>query len=187
VTSRIEALAGHRLKGLSVRARRFVETASILGSSARLEDAGEMLGESPGPLLAALDEALSAYLLMVRADGLAFRHELIRQAVARMLAEPIQQALHWQFGQMLLARGGSAVPAAYHLITGARPGDAQALAGLDRAVTELAPFAPAPDVPQARHLLARRSGPDRAGARPARGRGNPMKGGCEPARAAAKP
>ena len=79
---------------------------------------------------------------MVRADGLAFRHEFIRQAVARMLAEPIQQALHRQFGQMLLARGGSAVPAAYHLIRGARPGDAQALAGLDRAVTELAPFAP---------------------------------------------
>ena len=31
VTSRIEALARHRLKGLSVRARRFVATASILG------------------------------------------------------------------------------------------------------------------------------------------------------------
>ena len=63
VTSRIEALARHRLKGLSVRARQFVETASILGSSSRLEDVGEMLGESPGAMLAALDEALSAYLL----------------------------------------------------------------------------------------------------------------------------
>ncbi len=142
VTSRIEALGRHRLKGLSVRARRVVEMASILGSSSRLKDVGEMLAESPGALLAALDEALSAYLLMLRADGLAFRHEFIRQAVARMLAEPIQQALHRPFGQMLLARGGSAVPAAYHLIRGARPGDAQALAGLDRAVTELAPSAP---------------------------------------------
>ena len=66
VTSRIEALPRHRLKGLSVRARRFVETASILGSSSRLKDVGEMLAESPGALLAALDEALSAYLLMVR-------------------------------------------------------------------------------------------------------------------------
>ena len=121
VTSRIEALARHRLKGLSVRARRFVATASILGGSSQLEDVGEMLGESPGVLLAALDEALSAYLLMVRADGLAFRHEFIRQAVARMLAEPIQQALHRQFGQMLLARGGSAVPAAYHLLRGPVP------------------------------------------------------------------
>src|SRR6478609_5594697 len=38
-----------------------------------------------------------------------------------MLAEPVQQALHRQFGQMLLARGGSAVPAAYHLIRGPVP------------------------------------------------------------------
>ena len=51
-----------------------------------------------------------------------------------MLAEPVQQALHWQYGRMLLARGGSAVPAAYHLLRGARPGDAEALAGLDDAV-----------------------------------------------------
>ena len=43
---------------------------------------------------------------------------------------------------MLLARGGSAVPAAYHLLRGACPGDAEALAGLDRAVAEIAPFAP---------------------------------------------
>jgi len=38
-----------------------------------------MLGESPGAILAALYEALSAYLLMVSADGLAFGHEFIRQ------------------------------------------------------------------------------------------------------------
>jgi len=113
-----------------------------------------MLAESTGALLAALDEALSAYLLMVRADGLGFRHEFIRQAVARMLAEPIQQALHRQFGQMLLARGGSAVPAAYHLIRGARPGNAQALAGLDRAVTELAPSAPQAAAEPATEALA---------------------------------
>jgi hypothetical protein len=56
VTSRIETLARDRLKGLSGRARRFVATASILGGSFRLEDVGEMLGESPGALLAALDE-----------------------------------------------------------------------------------------------------------------------------------
>ncbi len=142
VTSRIETLARDRLKGLSARARRFVATASILGGSFRLEDVGEMLGESPGALLAALDEALSAYLLVVRADGLAFRHEFVRQAVARMLAEPVQQALHGQYGRMLLARGGLAVPAAHHLLRGARPGDAEALAGLDRAVAEIAPFAP---------------------------------------------
>jgi predicted ATPase len=88
VMSRIETLAWDRLKGLSARARRLVATASVLGGSFRLEDVGEMLGESPVALLAALDEALSAYLLVVMPDGVAFRHEFVRQAVARMLAEP---------------------------------------------------------------------------------------------------
>jgi DNA-binding CsgD family transcriptional regulator len=142
VTSRTETLARDRLKGLSARAQRFVSTASVLGGSFRLEDVAEMLGESPGALLAALEEALSAYLLVVRTDGLGFRHEFIRQAVARLLGEPVQQALHWQYGRILLARGGSAVPAACHLVRGARPGDAEALAGLDRAVAEIAPSAP---------------------------------------------
>jgi DNA-binding CsgD family transcriptional regulator len=141
VPRRIQTLARDRLKGLSVRAREFTQTASILGSSFRLEDVAEILSESPGALLAAVNEALSAHLLVATPDGLAFQYEFVRRAVAQMLPEPIQQALHWQFGQMLLARGGSAVPAADHLLTGARPGDAVALAGLDRAVAELLPFA----------------------------------------------
>jgi DNA-binding CsgD family transcriptional regulator len=142
VPERIQTVARDRLKGLSPGARRFAETASILGMSFRLEDVAEILGESPGALLAALGEALAAHLLVATPDGLAFQHEFVRRAVAYLLPEPIQQALHWQFGQLLLARGGSAVAAAEHLLIGARPGDAAALAGLDRAVAELLPFAP---------------------------------------------
>jgi hypothetical protein len=41
-------------------------------------------------------------------------------------------------------------------------------------------------VPQARHQVARRPGQDRAGASPARGGANPMTGGCEAARVAAR-
>jgi predicted ATPase len=121
VPRRVQALARDRLKGLSVRTREFTQTASILGSSFRLEDVAEILSDSPGALLAAVNEALSAHLLVATADGLAFQHEFVRRAVAQMLPEPIQQALHWQFGQMLLARGGSAVPAADHLLSGPAP------------------------------------------------------------------
>jgi DNA-binding CsgD family transcriptional regulator len=142
VSERIQMLAADRLKGLSARTRQFTETASLLGSPFRIEDVAEILSESPGALLGALDEAVSAHLLAATQDGLAFQHEFVRQAVAQLLPEPIRQALHWQFGHMLLARGGSAVPAAQHLLNGARPGDAVALAGLDRAVAEMLPFAP---------------------------------------------
>ena len=164
VTERIQTVARDRLKGLSPGARRFAETASILGKSFRLEDVAEILGESPGALLAALNEALAAHLLVATPDGLAFQHEFVRRAVAYLLPEPIRQALHWQFGQLLLARGGSAVPAAEHLLSGARPGDAAALAGLDRAVAELLPFAPqaAADVATGALVLTLPSDPGRS-------------------------
>jgi DNA-binding CsgD family transcriptional regulator len=142
VSERIQVLAAERLQGLSASTRQFTETASLLGSSFRIEDVAEILSQSPGALLGVLDEAVSAHLVAATPDGLAFQHEFVRQAVAQLLPKPVQQALHWQFGHMLLARGGSAVPAVQHLLNGARPGDAVALAGLDRAVAELLPFTP---------------------------------------------
>ena len=142
VSQRIQILSSDRIKGLSAPARQFTETAAILGRSFRIEDVAEILNQPPGALLAALDEAVAAHLLAATKDGLAFRHEFVRQAIAQLLPGPVRQALHWQFGHMLLARGGSAMPAARHLLDGARPGDAVALAGLDRAVAELLPFSP---------------------------------------------
>ena len=142
VSHRIQILADDRLKGLSAHTRQFTETASVLGNSFRLEDVAEILSQSPGALLGVLDEAVSAHLLVATPDGLAFQHGFVRQAVAQLLPKPIEQALHWQFGHMLLERGGSAIPAARHLLDGARPGDSVALAGLDRAVAELLPLDP---------------------------------------------
>jgi hypothetical protein len=40
------------------------------------------VNQSPGALLAALDEAVSAHLLTAAPDGLAFTHELVWQAAA---------------------------------------------------------------------------------------------------------
>ena len=163
VSERIQILAADRLKGLSARTRQFTETASLLGSSFRIEDVAEILSQSPGALLGVLDEAVSAHILAPTPDGLAFQHEFVRQAVAQLLPNSVRQALHWQFGHMLLARGGSAVPAAQHLLNGARPGDAVALAGLDRAVAELLPFTPraAADLATSALVLTPPSDPER--------------------------
>src|ERR1700728_1551484 len=164
VSERTQIVAADGLRALSAPARQFIETASLLGSSFRIEDVAEILSQSPGALLGVLDEAVSAHLLAATPDGLAFQHEFVRQAVAQLLPKPIRQALHWQFGHMLLARGGSAVPAAQHLLTGARPGDAVALPGLDRAVAELLPFTPraAADLATRTLVLTPRSDPERS-------------------------
>ena len=48
---RIHRVAQHRLDGLSKQARHLLVTAAVLGPSFRLEDAAEMLGETPATLL----------------------------------------------------------------------------------------------------------------------------------------
>jgi DNA-binding CsgD family transcriptional regulator len=143
VPRRIQAAVRGTLGRLSVVTRPFLETAAVLGRSFRLEDAAEMLGTSPAALLPAVDEALAAGVLVTAQDALAFRHQLVWQAVSQTLPLPVAQALHRQIGEILLARGGSAASAAAHLLSWASGGDAGGLAGLDRAAAEVLRSSPA--------------------------------------------
>jgi DNA-binding CsgD family transcriptional regulator len=128
---RMQAAVRGSFRRLSGRARQLVATAAVLGRSFRLEDAAAMLGTSAAELLPAVEEALAAEVLVATRDALAFRHELYWQALLDGLAPPVRQALHGQFGDLLLARG-SAVHAAPHLIEAAHRDDPQALARLDQ-------------------------------------------------------
>jgi DNA-binding CsgD family transcriptional regulator len=140
---RTRAVVHRRIKGLSPRARQFVETAAILGGSFGLDDVATMLGESPAALLAPVEEALAAGILVATQDTIDFGQELVRHAITESLPPPIRQAVHRQAGEMLLERGGSALQgAAAHLLAGARRGDAAALAGLDQAAAEVLPSSP---------------------------------------------
>ncbi|HEV7755626.1 MAG TPA: AAA family ATPase [Mycobacteriales bacterium] len=139
---RVQVVVGRRLDRLSGPARQLVETAAVLGRSFAPEDAAEMLGETTAALLPALEEALSAGVLVTSGAELAFGHEVVWQAVLAFLPEPFRAALHRQVGELLLARGGAAVPAATHLVEGGRRGDARALAGLDRAIGEVVATSP---------------------------------------------
>jgi len=143
VPRRIEAAARGTLARLSVVTRQFLQTAATVGRSFRLEDTAEMLGTSPAALLPTVDEALGAGVLVTTSDALAFRHELVWQAVSQTLPPPVAQALHGQIGEILMARGGSAASAATHLLSWARGGDAAALAGLDRAAADVLRSSPA--------------------------------------------
>ena len=128
---RMQAAVHGNFQQLSSRARQLIETAAILGRSFRLEDAAAMLGTSAAELLPAVEEALAAETLVATRDALAFRHELYWQALLDGMAPPVKQALHGQFGDLLLARG-SAVQAAPHLIKAAHADDPQVLARLDQ-------------------------------------------------------
>jgi DNA-binding CsgD family transcriptional regulator/tetratricopeptide (TPR) repeat protein len=133
---RIHRLAQRRLDGLSQRARHLLVTAAVLGPAFRLEDAAEMLGETPAMLLPAVEEAMDASIMTAAEHAFAFRQQLLRRAIGETIPRPARKALHRQYGEILLGRGESAVRAASHLLQAAHPGDPGSLAGLDTAAAQ---------------------------------------------------
>jgi DNA-binding CsgD family transcriptional regulator len=142
VPRRIHRLARRWLDGLSPQARHLLVTAAVLGPSFRLEDAAEMLGQTPAMLLPAVEEAMNAAIVAAAEHAFTFRHSLLRRAVSEMIPRPGRDALHRQYGEILLNQGQSAARAASHLLQAARPGDPASLAGLDQAAARTLRSAP---------------------------------------------
>jgi DNA-binding CsgD family transcriptional regulator len=132
---RIHDLAWRRLDGLGQQARNLLVTATVLGTSFRLEDAAEMLGQTPAALIPAVEEAMGAGI-MIAENGLSFRQRLLRRAIGDVIPRPARDALHGQYGRILLERGESAAAAADHLLQAAHLDDRSSLAGLDQAAAQ---------------------------------------------------
>ena len=133
---RIDLVARQGLDGLSGPARHLLETGAVQGRSFRLDEAAEMLGVTPAALLPAVEEAVDAGILVTSEDLFRFRRKLVWHAVVHMIPRPARRALHRQFGEILLSRGGSAAQAARHLLRAAHANDPASLTGLDKAAAE---------------------------------------------------
>jgi DNA-binding CsgD family transcriptional regulator len=140
--ARMLHLGRQRLDGLSQRARRLLETATVLDPSFRLEDAAEMLGEPPTAMLSAVEEAMDAGIMTAGEDALSFQHPLLRRVVSEMIPAPVRSALHRQYGQILLRGGESVGVAARHLLQAAHAADHASLADLDDAAAQAISTAP---------------------------------------------
>jgi DNA-binding CsgD family transcriptional regulator len=104
---RVRTAVRHRLDRLSGDARQLLETATALGRSFSPGDAAALLGSTPAALLPAFEEAMAARVLTVTPDKFAFRHELVRQAVAAAVPAPVRQALRDQVDANPPARTGT--------------------------------------------------------------------------------
>jgi DNA-binding CsgD family transcriptional regulator len=160
---RVQEIARSRLSRVSPHTRHLLQVAAVLGRSFDANDLADMLGEPPSRLLPAIEEAEATGTVVPKGDLLAFRHDLLWRAVTETVSMSVRQAMHRQAAEMLLNRGGSAIPAAAHLLYSARPGDAVALTGLDRAVREVLSSSPqiAADLAIRAIELTAPSGPDR--------------------------
>ncbi|WP_285750455.1 LuxR C-terminal-related transcriptional regulator [Lentzea sp. NBRC 105346] len=139
---RVEKLLRERLDRLSERARHLLQVASVLGQAFEPGDVAQMLGTSTAILLPVLDETIGAGVVTSVEDRLAFGHELIWRLVSDSVPAPVRRALHREAGEMLLARGDSAVTAAQHLLHGAQRGDVRSIEGLVSAATAVLRQAP---------------------------------------------
>jgi len=142
VPARVRAAIVRHLRLLSPDARRFLQVASVLGREFTVTEVAAMTGEPAGGLTGAVEEALRAEMLAQVPAGLAFRHDLLRQAAYESLPVSARLAMHRDAGEALLRTGAPSVRVAAQLAIGARPGDAAAAVMIGQAATELTPSSP---------------------------------------------
>jgi len=144
------AVVTRRLAGLSSQARQILQLAAVLGPSFTVAELSAVLATPALELLGVIQEAAAAGVLTAESDRLAFRHEVIRQALYESLPASARNALHLQAGQALAAAGAPVERAAQHLLAGTTL-DTTTLEWLIRSAGQLT--ARAPDL--AADLLAR--------------------------------
>jgi DNA-binding CsgD family transcriptional regulator len=131
-----------RVGGLSVPTVEALKVASVLGRRFSLTQLATVMARSPVELLSALEDAVAARVLVDDDGQLAFRHELIRDAIYHDLALPLRRGLHREVARRLGAIGAPLGQVADHLLVGAEPGDQEAVTALAQAARAFASRAP---------------------------------------------
>src|SRR4051794_12441021 len=126
-----------RLSGFSSAAREAVVVAASLGRRFSFAHLATMLAQPPAALLLPVDELIKGRLLVEVDDRLAFRHDIIRDAVRASLPLSARRALDRQAADVLLAAGAAPVEVATQLAASAEPGDEVAITTLLKAAEAL--------------------------------------------------
>ncbi|MGW6564737.1 ATP-binding protein [Streptomyces sp. NPDC054975] len=129
-----------RLDQLSDEARDLVRTAAAVGGPVTVAQLAELLSKSPAVLIRTVQESLEADLLAESGDRLAFRHDLIREAVEAGIPLPLRQAL----GRQAAGLPAGSAPADAAETGRAAPGDVAEADRLRTEAAELAATAPGP-------------------------------------------
>lgn len=125
-----------RVAALSDETAEALRLASLLGGSFVLEDLAVIAGRSVVDVAGALREAVDAGLVTGDGSRLAFRHDLMREAVYVGVAPAIRTDLHLAAARALAGAGASTHQVARQYALGARPGDVVAVDWLVRAAED---------------------------------------------------
>src|ERR1700760_1000058 len=111
---RLGASMQQRLDHLSTDAGDVVRVASVLPDRFSAGLLAAMLERQPSSLMAVLEEAVRADLLVEDGEQLRFRHDLLREATRQSLAESLRQAMERQSASVMLRMGAAPAEVATH-------------------------------------------------------------------------
>jgi DNA-binding CsgD family transcriptional regulator len=153
VPARFVDVTRARVDRLAETARRAVRVSSVLGHRFSIGHVADLLGTTPQRLVVPVAETLDEGLLVADGDALAFRHDLIREAVRGGLSPAELEDLRRRAAEVLLRREAPDVEVAEVLVHTARPGDGEAIGLLRRAAQDLAASDPSSAASLSRRAL----------------------------------
>jgi DNA-binding CsgD family transcriptional regulator len=122
-----------RLDHLSTDAGEVVRVAAVLPDRFSAGLLAAMLERQPASLMAAVEEAVRADLLVDDGEQLRFRHDLLREATRQSLTQSLRRAMERQSASMMLSMGAAPAEVAIQLARSAEPGDREAIGALRQA------------------------------------------------------
>src|SRR4029077_19308924 len=130
---RLSASMRQRLDHLSTDASKVVRVAAVLPDRFSAGLLAAMLGRQPVSLMAAVEEAVRADLLVEDGEQLRFRHDLLREATRQSLPQSLRRAMERQSAAVMLGMGAAPAEVATQLARSAEPGDSEAISALRQA------------------------------------------------------
>ncbi|MEU7761324.1 BTAD domain-containing putative transcriptional regulator [Micromonospora aurantiaca (nom. illeg.)] len=106
------------LDHLSPGARESLRYAALLGDEFAVAEVAAVTGRSPFDLMAELEEAVAADVLVDAGSELAFRQPVLRRALAGSIPAALRPTLHRHAAQALADNGGAVTRVADHLLAG---------------------------------------------------------------------
>ncbi|HEY1704390.1 MAG TPA: AAA family ATPase [Trebonia sp.] len=131
-----------RLRELPPAARDALQMASVLGRRFSADELTALTGSAPAVIAGALRDALAAGLVAEDGDRMAFRHDLVREAVDAALPRTVRHSLRRQAADVMLRNGAAPSDVAELVLEVARPGDREAIMILRRAAAETGHVSP---------------------------------------------
>jgi DNA-binding CsgD family transcriptional regulator len=138
----LAAVLNDRLGSVSAQTAQILRTAALLGAKFTVTDLAVLLGRPVSELAAGLQEAVAARILVGSGAELAFRHQLIRQALYESMPAALRTALHAEAARELAATDADALSVAQQLCAAGQPGEGWARAWLLRTAPTLTTRAP---------------------------------------------